>query len=81
MMTRKELRRRKGSARALGDLMEEGARALINRLGYANAARFIAILGGKRIKRRRASRKMSEEKEDYSTELGFVIGRVEGKMK
>jgi len=32
--------------RALEDLMREGARALIDRLGYANAARFIAILGG-----------------------------------
>ncbi|NQE04614.1 hypothetical protein C5S32_01975 [ANME-1 cluster archaeon GoMg1] len=28
------------------DLMREGAKALIDRLGYANAARFIAILGG-----------------------------------
>ena len=38
----------KGSAsvRSLEDLMREGARALIDRLGYANAARFIAILGG-----------------------------------
>ncbi|GEM_PF-4510765 len=26
--------------------MREGVRALIDRLGYANAARFIAILGG-----------------------------------
>ena len=34
------------SVRALEDLMREGARALIDRLGYANAARFIAILGG-----------------------------------
>ena len=32
--------------RALEDLMREGARALIDQLGYANAARFIAILGG-----------------------------------
>ena len=32
--------------RALEDLMRVGARALIDRLGYANAARFIAILGG-----------------------------------
>ncbi|NOR78654.1 MAG: hypothetical protein GQ523_09605 [Methanophagales archaeon] len=31
---------------ALEDLIREGARALIDRLGYANAARFIAILGG-----------------------------------
>ena len=31
---------------SLEDLMREGARALIDRLGYANAARFIAILGG-----------------------------------
>ena len=36
----------KGSASVLEDLMREGARALIDRLGYANAARFIAILGG-----------------------------------
>ena len=36
----------KGSANALEDLMREGAKALIDRLGYANAARFIAILGG-----------------------------------
>jgi len=28
------------------DLMREGAKALIDRLGYANAARFIAMLGG-----------------------------------
>ena len=28
------------------DLLREGAKALIDRLGYANAARFIAILGG-----------------------------------
>lgn len=28
------------------DLMREGAKALIDRLGYAGAARFIAILGG-----------------------------------
>jgi len=28
------------------DLMREGAKALIDRLGYANAARFIVILGG-----------------------------------
>lgn len=35
-----------GSASVLEDLMREGARALIDRLGYANAARFIAILGG-----------------------------------
>jgi hypothetical protein len=34
------------SVRALEDLMREGARALIDRLGYANATRFIAILGG-----------------------------------
>jgi hypothetical protein len=34
------------SVKALEDLMREGARALIDRLGYANAARFIAILGG-----------------------------------
>ena len=34
------------SVRALEDLIREGARALIDRLGYANAARFIAILGG-----------------------------------
>jgi|LGVF01.1.fsa_nt_gb aspartate/methionine/tyrosine aminotransferase len=34
------------SVSALEDLMREGARALIDRLGYANAARFIAILGG-----------------------------------
>jgi aspartate/methionine/tyrosine aminotransferase len=34
------------NVRALEDLMREGARALIDRLGYANAARFIAILGG-----------------------------------
>ena len=36
----------KGSANALEDLMREGAKALIDRLGYADAARFIAILGG-----------------------------------
>lgn len=36
-----------GSASALEDLIREGAKALIDRLGYANAARFIAILGGK----------------------------------
>ena len=36
----------KGSASVSEDLMREGARALIDRLGYANAARFIAILGG-----------------------------------
>ena len=36
----------KSSASVLEDLMREGARALIDRLGYANAARFIAILGG-----------------------------------
>ena len=36
----------KESVSALEDLMREGARALIDRLGYANAARFIAILGG-----------------------------------
>ena len=36
----------KGSASVLEDLMREGAKALIDRLGYANAARFIAILGG-----------------------------------
>jgi aspartate/methionine/tyrosine aminotransferase len=35
-----------GSASALEDLMREGAKALIDRLGYADAARFIAILGG-----------------------------------
>jgi hypothetical protein len=29
--------------------MREGAKALIDRLGYANAARFIAILGGGRF--------------------------------
>ena len=34
------------NVRALDDLMREGARALIDRLGYANAARFIAVLGG-----------------------------------
>ena len=34
------------SASVLEDLMREGAKALIDRLGYANAARFIAILGG-----------------------------------
>ena len=28
------------------DLMKEGVKVLINMLGYANAARFIAILGG-----------------------------------
>jgi len=28
------------------DLMKEGVKVLIDRLGYANAARFIAILGG-----------------------------------
>jgi hypothetical protein len=31
---------------ALESLMREGAKALIDRLGYANAARFIAMLGG-----------------------------------
>ena len=36
----------KGSASALEDLMREGAKALIDRLGYADAARFIALLGG-----------------------------------
>ena len=36
----------KDSASALEDLMREGAKALIDRLGYANAARFIALLGG-----------------------------------
>ena len=36
----------KGSASVLEDLMREGAKALIDRLGYANAARFIALLGG-----------------------------------
>ena len=36
----------RASVRSLEDLMSEGARALIDRLGYANAARFIAILGG-----------------------------------
>ena len=34
------------SASAQEDLMRAGAKALIDRLGYANAARFIAILGG-----------------------------------
>ena len=34
------------SVRSIEDLMREGARALIDRLGYANAARFIARLGG-----------------------------------
>jgi aspartate/methionine/tyrosine aminotransferase len=34
------------SASALEDLMRPGAKALIDRLGYANAGRFIAILGG-----------------------------------
>ena len=34
------------SVSALDDLMRAGARALIDRLGYANAVRFIAILGG-----------------------------------
>ena len=34
------------SVSALEDLMRAGARALIDRLGYANAVRFIAILGG-----------------------------------
>ncbi|MEN4006842.1 MAG: hypothetical protein PQ964_05770 [Methanobacteriaceae archaeon] len=28
------------------DLMREGAKVLIERLGYANAVRFIALLGG-----------------------------------
>ena len=35
-----------GSTSVLEDLMREGVKALIDRLGYANAARFIAILGG-----------------------------------
>jgi len=34
------------SVSALDDLMRAGARALIDRLGYENAVRFIAILGG-----------------------------------
>ena len=34
------------SVSALEDLMRAGARALIDRLGYENAVRFIAILGG-----------------------------------
>lgn len=36
----------KNSAKGAEELMREGARALIDRLGYADAARFIAILGG-----------------------------------
>ena len=34
------------SVSAVEDLMRKGAEALIGRLGYADAARFIAIMGG-----------------------------------
>ena len=55
----------KGSASVLEDLMREGAKALIDRLGYANAARFIAILGGegdsvREIRDRRAKSDIDE---------------------
>jgi hypothetical protein len=36
----------KDSGNAVEDLMKEGVKALIDRLGYADAARFIAIMGG-----------------------------------
>ena len=36
----------KNSVSVVEDLMREGAKALIDRLGYADAARFIAIMGG-----------------------------------
>ena len=36
----------KNSVSAVEDLMREGAKALIDRLGYADAARFIAIMAG-----------------------------------
>ena len=36
----------KNNANAVEDLMKERAKALIDRLGYADAARFIAIMGG-----------------------------------
>ena len=53
------------SISALEDLMREGAIALIDRLGYANAARFIAILGGegdsvKDIRKRRMKSDIDE---------------------
>ena len=38
----------KNSVSAVEDLMREGAKALMDRLGYANAARFIAMKGGER---------------------------------
>ena len=55
----------KDSVTALEDLMREGAKALIDRLGYANAARFIAILGGegdsvRDIRERRAKSDIDE---------------------
>lgn len=45
-MEAKEYEAVKNSAGALESLMREGAKALIDRLGYADAARFIAIMGG-----------------------------------
>ena len=44
------------------DLMREGAKALIGRLGYADAARFIAIMGGEgdSVKDIRAKRMQSD---------------------
>jgi aspartate/methionine/tyrosine aminotransferase len=55
----------KGSASVLEDLMREGAKALIDRRGYANAVRFITLLGGegdsvREIRKRRTKSDIDE---------------------
>lgn len=51
------------------DLMREGAKALIERLGYANAVRFIALLGGEGDSVKEIRKKRMKSDIDKITEI------------
>ena len=51
------------------DLMREGAKVLIERLGYANAVRFIALLGGEGDSVKEIRKKRMKSDIDKITEI------------
>ena len=64
----KNMRAVKNSVSVVEDLMREGAKALIDRLGYADAARFIAIMGGEGDSVRAIREKRAQSDIDEITE-------------
>jgi hypothetical protein len=54
-------------------ILVEGTTALIKRLGYANAARFISLLGGK------GDMVVEIRKKRESEGIGEVVKRIRGK--